>query len=63
MMKRGTFVDVPDVMYHANFHLFETRSLGAGGGQKWGFAFEMLMALTTLPRASALASDTALAVV
>jgi hypothetical protein len=31
--------------------------LGAGGGQKEGFAFEMHMALTTLPCTSALASD------
>jgi hypothetical protein len=56
MMKLGTFVDVSYVINHANFHLRTISSPGAGGGQKGGFAFEMHMALTTLPCAS-LASD------
>jgi hypothetical protein len=56
-MKLNTFVDVLNVINHANFHLRVMSSLGAGGGQKGGFAFEMHMALTTLLCASALASD------
>jgi hypothetical protein len=44
-------------MNHANFHLRVMSSLEAGGGQKGRFAFEMHLALTTLPCASALASD------
>jgi hypothetical protein len=45
LMKLDTFVDIPDVMNHANFHLRVISSLGAGGGQKGGFAFEMHLAL------------------
>jgi hypothetical protein len=56
-MKLGTLVDVPDVINHVNFHVRVNSCLGASGGQKGGFAFEMHMALTTLPCASALASD------
>jgi hypothetical protein len=51
MMILGTFVDVTDVMNYAMFHLRVMSSLRAGGGSK------MHMALTTLPCASALASD------
>ena len=36
MMKLGTFVDVPDVMNHANFHLRVMGSLGAGRGSRRG---------------------------
>ena len=57
MMKLGILVDVLDVMNHAKFHLHKMNILRASGGQKRGFAFEMHMALTTLPCASALASD------
>jgi hypothetical protein len=37
LMKLGTFVDVPDVMNYAYFHLRVMSSLGAGGGSKRGF--------------------------
>jgi hypothetical protein len=37
MMKFGTFVDVPDVMNHAEFHLRVMSSLRAGWGSKRGF--------------------------
>jgi hypothetical protein len=56
-MKLGTLVDVPDVINHAKFHLRVISSLGAGGGPKGDFSFEMHMTLTALPCASALASD------
>jgi hypothetical protein len=36
-MKLRTFVDVPDVMNHANFHLRVMSSLRAGVGSKRGF--------------------------
>ena len=57
MMKLGTFIDPPDVINHASFHPYMVNTLRRSGGQKRGFAFEMHMALTTLPCASALASD------
>jgi hypothetical protein len=58
MMKLGTFVDPPDVMNHANFHLHQMNNLRASGGRQIrGFPFEMHMALTTMPCATALASD------
>jgi hypothetical protein len=56
-MKLGTFVDVLDVMNHAKFHLHKMNILRSSGGHKRGFPFEMHMALTTLPCATALASD------
>jgi hypothetical protein len=56
-MKLGTFVDVSDVMNHANFHLRVMSCFWAGRESKRGFAIEMHMALTTLPCASALESD------
>jgi hypothetical protein len=57
MMKLATFVEPLDVINHANFHLKEMNSLQMSGGSKRGFAFEMQLALTTLPCATALASD------
>jgi hypothetical protein len=57
IMKLGTFLDVPDVMNRVNFHLRVRSILRAGEGQKECFAFEMPMALSTMPCASALASD------
>jgi hypothetical protein len=56
-MKLGTLVVTPDVMKHATFRLHRMNSLGASGGRKGGFTFEFIMALTTLPCATALASD------
>ena len=55
MMKLGTLVEPSDVMNHAKFHRHQMNNLGASGGQKQGFAFEMHMALTTLPCAFMLA--------
>jgi hypothetical protein len=46
VMKLGTFVHPPDVVNHANFHLYVMNILQASGGQK-RFAFEMHLALTT----------------
>jgi hypothetical protein len=57
MMKLGIFVEPSDVMNHGNFHLHMMNSLRASGGSKRGFAFEMHLALTTLPCATALAGD------
>jgi hypothetical protein len=56
-MKLGTFIDPLDVMNHANFHLYTRIILRVSGDQKRGFAFEMHLALTTPPCATALASD------
>jgi hypothetical protein len=58
MMKLDTFVELSDLMNRANFHLCLMSSLWASEGSKRGFSFEMHMALTTLPCATALASDT-----
>ena len=57
-MKLCTFVELQDIIKHANFYLFLINGLRArGGGQKIGLPFEMHMALTTLACAAALASD------
>ncbi len=56
-MNFGTLVDPMEVINHANFHPHLMSSFGAGVGQKTGFTFETQMALTTLPCATALASD------
>jgi hypothetical protein len=56
-MKLDTFVDPLDVINHAKFNLHSMNILRASGGRKTGFAFDMRIALTTLPCATALASD------
>jgi hypothetical protein len=57
-MKFCTFAESLDVIKCANFHVYLMINLRARWGQKWAFPFEMHMALTTLPCATALASDT-----
>jgi hypothetical protein len=57
MMKLGTFIDLLDVINHANFNLHMMIILRASGESKRGFAFEMHLVLTTLPCATALTSD------
>jgi hypothetical protein len=54
---RGLFVDPPEVMNHANFHLHMMNILRDSGGQKRGFAFEIHLALSKMPCATVLASD------
>jgi hypothetical protein len=49
MVKLGIFADIPDVTDHATFHLLLMNLMRASLGSKRGFAFEMHMALTTLP--------------
>jgi hypothetical protein len=56
-VKLGMFVELADLINHANFYLFRMNSFRASGSQKRGFTFERHMALTTLPYASALACD------
>jgi hypothetical protein len=57
MMKLDTSVELPDAMNRANLYICLMCSLRASRGQKTGFPFEMHMAVTTLPCATALASD------
>jgi hypothetical protein len=56
-MKFCTFVESLDVIKCANFHVYLMINLRARWGSKMSFSFEMHMALTTLPCATALASD------
>jgi hypothetical protein len=57
-MEVGTFVDHLDVMNHANFHVYQIKVLSKGDhNKKIGYTFEMHKALTTLPGATTLASD------
>jgi hypothetical protein len=49
MMRLSKFVDLPNEMKDANFHLHVMNILRASWGSKNGFPFEMHMALTTLP--------------
>ena len=37
MMKLGIFIDPPDVMNHASFHLYMMNTLRPSGGSKKGF--------------------------
>jgi hypothetical protein len=55
-MARCTLIDV-DVLNHANFQVNLNISLQDAGGKTISVAFEIHMALTPLPCASVLASD------
>jgi hypothetical protein len=59
LMKFCTFVESLDLIKCANFHVYLMINLRARWGSKISFSLEMHMALTTLPCASALASDIA----
>jgi hypothetical protein len=56
-MKFRTVVESLDVIKCANFYVYLMINLRARWGSKMSFSFEMHMALTTLPCATALASD------
>jgi hypothetical protein len=57
VIKLGTFFDAQDFINHAKFYVHQMNGVRAWRGSKNSFPFEMHKALTTLPCASALASE------